>query len=54
MAVIIHENFEERLDDYLEKSLRNYEAIAPPLPKKPEIVTIEEKKKKGKQQNGKR
>lgn len=37
--IIVHENTQERLDDYLEHRLRNYEIITPPIPKKPEIVT---------------
>ncbi|WP_220022870.1 hypothetical protein [Lactobacillus helveticus] len=50
MAVIVHEDITQRLDDYLEKRLRNYEVITPPIPKKPEVVTIDndDKKKKHK------
>ena len=40
MAIIVHENITERLDDYLERRLRNYEVITPPIPRKPKIVTI--------------
>ena len=48
MAIIVHEDITQRLDDYLERRLRNYEVITPPIPKKPEAVTIDndEKKKK--------
>lgn len=46
MTIIVHENMSERLDDYLERRLRNYEVITPPIPKKPEIVTINDDKKK--------
>lgn len=46
MAIIVHENTTERLDDYLERRLRNYEVITPPIPKKPQIVTIVDDKKK--------
>lgn len=35
MAIIVHENITEQLDDYLERRLRNYEVITPPIPKKP-------------------
>lgn len=46
MAIIVHENMQERLDDYLERRLRNYEVITPPIPKKPEIVTEYDHRKK--------
>ena len=46
MTIIVHENMSERLDDYLERRLRNYEVITPPIPKKPEIVTLDDDKKK--------
>ena len=46
MAIIVHENITERLDDYLERRLRNYEVITPPIPKKPKIVTIPKDDKK--------
>lgn len=46
MAIIVHENITERLDDYLERRLRNYEVITPPIPKKPKIVTISKDDKK--------
>lgn len=48
MAVIVHEDITLRLDDYLEKRLRNYEVITPPIPKKPEVVTIDDDDKKKK------
>ncbi|WP_180752778.1 hypothetical protein [Lactobacillus helveticus] len=48
MAVIVHEDITQRLDDYLEKRLRNYEVITPPIPKKPEVVTIDDDDKKRK------
>ena len=38
----------KELDDYLERRLRNYEVITPPIPKKPEIVTLEDDDKKKK------
>ncbi|EFD99141.1 hypothetical protein AAA431_05835 [Lactobacillus crispatus] len=44
--IIVHENTQERLDDYLEHRLRNYEIITPPIPKKPEIVTQDDHKQK--------
>ncbi len=47
MTIIVHENTTERLDDYLERRLRNYQVI-PPIPKKPEIVTVDDNKKKKK------
>ena len=52
MAVIVHEDITQRLDDYLEKRLRNYEVITPPIPKKPEVDTFDddEKKKKHKKE----
>lgn len=46
MAIIVHENTTGRLDDYLERRLRNYEVITPPIPKKPQIVTVDDDKKK--------
>lgn len=46
MAIIVHENITERLDDYLERRLRNYEVITPPIPDKPKIVTSDDDKKK--------
>lgn len=46
MAIIVHENMQERLDDYLERRLRNYEVITPPIPKKPEIVTEDDHRKR--------
>lgn len=46
MAIIVHENITERLDDYLERRLRNHEVITPPIPKKPKIVTIPKDDKK--------
>ena len=46
MAIIVHENVEAQFNDYLERHLRNYEVIVPPVPKKPEIVTIDDSKKK--------
>lgn len=48
MAVIVHEDITQRLDDYLEKRLRNYEVITPPIPKKQEVVTIDDDDKKKK------
>ena len=46
MAIIVHENITERLDDYLERGLRNYDVITPPSPRKPKIVTIPKDDKK--------
>ena len=46
MAIIVHEDITQRLDDYLERRLRNYEVITPPIPKKPEVVTIDDDDKK--------
>lgn len=48
MAIIVHEDITQRLDDYLERRLRNYEVITPPIPKKPEVVTIDDVDKKKK------
>ena len=48
MTIIVHENIGKELDDYLERRLRNYEVITPPIPKKPEIVTLEDDDKKKK------
>lgn len=48
MAIIVHENMTQRLDDYLERRLRNYEVITSPIPKKPKIITIEDNDKKDK------
>ena len=48
MAIIVHEDITQRLDDYLERRLRNYEVITPPIPKKPEVVTIDDDAKKKK------
>ncbi|WP_283112359.1 hypothetical protein [Lactobacillus gallinarum] len=48
MAIIVHEDITQRLDDYLERQLRNYEVITPPIPKKPEVVTIDDDDKKKK------
>ena len=48
MAIIVHEDITQRLDDYLERRLRNYEVITPPIPKKPEVVTIDDDDKKTK------
>lgn len=48
MAIIVHEDITQRLDDYLERRLRNYEVITPPIPKKPEVVTIDDEDKKKK------
>ena len=48
MTIIVHENIGKELDDYLECRLRNYEVITPPIPKKPEIVTLEDNDKKKK------
>ena len=48
MAIIVHEETTQRLDDYLERRLRNYEVITPPIPKKPEVVTIDDDDKKKK------
>ena len=48
MTIIVHENIGKELDDYLERLLRNYEVITPPIPKKPEIVTLEDDDKKKK------
>lgn len=48
MAIIVHEDITQRLDDYLERRLRNYEVITPPIPKKPEVVTIDDNDKKKK------
>ena len=48
MTIIVHENTTEKLDDYLERRLRNYQVITPPIPKKPEIVTLDDDKKKKK------
>ena len=47
--IIVHENTQERLDDYLEHRLRNYEIITP-IPKKPEIVTQDDHKQKNRKQ----
>lgn len=44
MTIIVHENMNKELDDYLERRLR----ITPPIPKKPEIVTLEDDDKKKK------
>lgn len=46
MTIIVHENIGKELDDYLERRLRNYEVITPPIPKKPEIVTLEDDDKR--------
>lgn len=46
MTIIVHENIGKELDDYLERRLR--EVITPPIPKKPEIVTLEDDDKKKK------
>ena len=51
MAIIVHEEITQRLDDYLERRLRNYEVITPPIPKKPEVVTIDDDDKKKKHKN---
>ena len=48
MAIIVHEEITQRLDDYLERRLRNYEVITPPIPKKSEVVTIDDDDKKKK------
>ncbi len=48
MAIIVHEEITQRLDDYLERRLRNYEVITPSIPKKPEVVTIDDDDKKKK------
>ena len=48
MAIIVHEDITQRLDDYLERRLRNYEVITPPIPKKPEVVTIDDDDKRKK------
>ena len=48
MSIIVYENIEKALDDFLEGRLRNYEVITPPIPKKPEIVTLEDDDKKKK------
>lgn len=48
MAIIVYEDITQRLDDYLERRLRNYEVITPPIPKKPEVVTIDDNDKKKK------
>lgn len=48
MSIIVHEYTLQQLDEYLQKRLRNYECITPPLPKKPEIVTIDDEHKKKK------
>ena len=48
MAITVHEEITQRLDDYLERRLRNYEVITPPIPKKPEVVTIDDDDKKKK------
>lgn len=50
MAIIVHENTQERLDDYLERRLRNYEIITPPIPEKPKIVTKDDQNRKKKHQ----
>ena len=47
---IVHETTQERLYDYLEHRLRNYEIITPPIPKKPEIVTQDDHKQKNRKQ----
>ncbi|NRO10685.1 hypothetical protein [Lactobacillus helveticus] len=52
MAVIVHEDITQRLDNYLEKRLRNYEVITPPIPKKPKVVTIDDDDKKKKHKKG--
>lgn len=44
MTIIVHENIGKEL----ERRLRNYEVITPPIPKKPEIVTLEDDDKKKK------
>ena len=44
----MHEDITQRLDDFLERRLRNYEVIPPPIPKKPEVVTIDDDDKKKK------
>ncbi|MDH5100142.1 hypothetical protein OQI87_03065 [Lactobacillus kefiranofaciens] len=51
MTIIIHENMTQRLDDYLERRLRNYEVITPPIPKRPKIITIDNKKDKHRKKN---
>lgn len=50
MAIIVHENIQERLDDYFERRLRNYEIIMPPIPQKPKIVTQDNHEQKKKRQ----
>lgn len=45
MAIIVHENMTQRMDDYLERRLRNYEVITPPIPEKPKIITLDDEAK---------
>ena len=51
MTIIVHENIGKELDDYLERRLRNYEVITPPIPNKPDIFTLEADDRKKKDHN---
>ena len=51
MAIIVHENITERLDDYLERRLRNYEVITPPIPRKPKMLLYQKMTKRDQKVN---